>query len=159
LLCRIPINYGSITDLIPPRHKGLKDVEEDTAVLGNVSLLSDDLRINPYACVFGKGTEFIERSICKDVPISQEEDPGPTTRLLVAASPVWEVPTAMEELPGDLKSNGCLAGSCCQRQQDIYFNTLKLNPCNLSGPKLSICFGIFPMGFSGFLPFIFHVRI
>ena len=86
-------------------HEGLEDGEEDARVLRHLSFLLDVTRCNSHQRIFFKPRETVKCLVCEDVAIRQEEDAREAVRLAA------QVPTAMEELPGDLEGNHRLAGT------------------------------------------------
>src|SRR3546814_5603385 len=67
----------------------------------------------PYTTLFrSKGREGVVGLVRQDVAVGQEQDARPPRRLAA------EVPAAVEQLPGDLKGDGGLAGARRQRQED-----------------------------------------
>ena len=98
-------------------HEGLEDGEEDVAVLRHAALLADDLGVDPHQRVFGEGRERVVGLVGEDVAVGQEQDARTAGRLAFAL-PVGEVPSALEQLPGELEGDEGLAGAGRQRQQD-----------------------------------------
>ena len=55
-------------------HEGLKDREEQAAVLRHAALLADVLRRDAHQRVFGKGGESVIGLVGEDVAVGEEED-------------------------------------------------------------------------------------
>src|SRR3546814_3378742 len=83
----------------------MEDGEEHAAVLRHPPALADALRVDPHQRVLGKGREGVVGLVRQDVAVGQEQDARPPRRLAA------EVPAAVEQLPGDLKGDGGLAGA------------------------------------------------
>ena len=95
-----------------PAHEGLKDGEEEAAVLRHAALFADVLRLDPHQRIFGKGRERVIGLIGENVAVGQEQDARPARRFAA------QIPAAVEQLPRDLKRDERLAGAGGQRQQD-----------------------------------------
>jgi hypothetical protein len=57
---------------VAPGHEGLEDRKEYAAIPGNTALATNDLRVDPHQCIFGKGAEFVEGLIGEDVAVCEE---------------------------------------------------------------------------------------
>ena len=101
----VPVLWGAA-------HEGLEDREEQAGVLGHLAFLADVGRLDAHHRILGKGGEGVVRLVGQDVAIGQEQDARPA-RWFAA-----QVPTAVEELPGNLKSDEGLARAGSQGEQD-----------------------------------------
>ena len=77
----------------------------------NSPFLPNFIGTDPNLCVVRESGEIIRCLIGQYVSVGEEKD----SRL--AGAVMFQVPTALEQLPGDLKGNECLAGSGGQRQE------------------------------------------
>ena len=55
-------------------HEGLKDREEQAAVLGDFALLLDVCRFDPHHRIFGERREGVERLVGEDIAIGKEQN-------------------------------------------------------------------------------------
>ena len=100
-----------------PAHKGLKDGEEDAAVLGHAPLLLDLIGCNPHQRIVRERRERVVGLVGQDVAVCQEQDARPARGLRVRF-PVLEVPATLKQLPRQLKGDEGLARAGGQSQQD-----------------------------------------
>lgn len=95
------------------KHEGLKDREEQAAVLRHLALLFDLIRLDPDQSIFRKCRERMERLIGQNVTIGQEQDARSASRF-AARFPVGQIPATLEQLPLQLKRDESFAGSGSQ---------------------------------------------
>ena len=98
-------------------HKGLKNGEEDAAVLRNLAFFADFIRCNAYHRIFRKCGKGVVSLVSQNVSVGQKQDARPAG-WFVFFFPVGQVPAGMKELPGDLKGDKRFARAGCQCQQD-----------------------------------------
>jgi len=96
--------------------KGLEDGEEDAAVFGDAALFSDGFGVDADEGVIGEGGEAVEGLVGEDVAVGEEEDAGAAFGLRVGLAA--EVPTAVEEFPGNLEGDGGFAGAGGHGEED-----------------------------------------
>ena len=85
--------------------EGLEDGEEEAAVLGDLAFAPDVVGFDADQRVFGEGGEGVVGLIGKDVAVGEKEDAR------AAQGFTAEAPAAVEEFPGDLKSDKGFAGA------------------------------------------------
>ena len=95
-----------------PLMKVWKMVKNRAAVLRHFAFLADVVRLDAHQRIFREGGEGVIRLVGQDVPVGQEQDAWTAGRFAA------QVPTAVKELPGNLKRDEGFAGAGGEREQD-----------------------------------------
>ena len=107
----VPGVLSEVGRVVRAAHEGLEDGEEDAAVRGYASVLCHAVGLDAHQSVLLEAAEVYHGLLGERVAVGQEEDARTRAGLL-------QVPSCLEEFPGDLEGDEGLASTCSEGEQD-----------------------------------------